>query len=130
METAGFSVDNQRPGNLDMDTECPKNTPSHLNDICMELDMDRNTRGSNIITLEPFNSPNSAGTKKFSKSKNSDRSENYNKNKMMQILPGVYELVSYNKFLIIQFEDGKCENVNVFKGNREIVNFCGGQPKI
>ena len=101
-----------------------------VNDLGMELDMNRNTQGSSIVTLEPYTSPNSTGTKKSEKVKKYNKNENNNKNVTMQILPGVYELVSYNKYLIIQFEDGKCENVNVFKGNREIVNCCGGQPKV
>ena len=43
---------------------------------------------------------------------------------------GLYELVSYNKFLIMRVESEIPVNINVFKGNREIVQFCGSQPKI
>ena len=76
-------------------------------------------------------SPTSVRTKKVNKvSESRSKTDNGNRNVNLQILPGVYELVSYNKFLIMRFEDGKIENINVFKGNKEIVNCCGGQPKI
>ena len=102
-----------------------------VDDTGMEKDMTGNTQGSNIITMEPFTSPTTDRTKKIPKGREQrNKRENMNMNKMMQILPGVYELVSFNKFLVLQFEDGKNENVNVFKGNREIMNCCGGQPKI
>ena len=108
----------------------PKKPTTSGNDFGADMDLDTETQGSNIATMEPYTSPVSTGKKKIVNVKNYAKNENSNKNGKMQILPGVYELVSYSKYLIIHFEDGKCENVNVFKGNREIVNCCGGQPKI
>ena len=109
----------------------PKKPTTSDDDFGMEMDMTGNTLGSNIVTMEPFTSPTTDRTKKIPKGREQrNKRENMNMNKMMQILPGVYELVSFNKFLVVQFEDGKNENVNVFKGNREIMNCCGGQREI
>ena len=32
--------------------------------------------------------------------------------------------------MILEIENGKLENINVFKANREIIQICGSQPKI
>ena len=106
-------------------------SPSFVDDHSMELDTAKTTTGSTIVTMEPFSSPVANWEKRAPKGKEKQNKRlNMNNSGVMQILPGVYELVSYNKFLVIQFEDGNIENVNVFKGNKEIVNCCGGQPKI
>ena len=79
---------------------------------------------SNIVTLEPYSSPS------LNRDGNIGKKKLKNVNQMMQIVPGVYELVSYNKFLLLEIEDNRIENVNVFKAHREIVKLCGSQPKI
>ena len=48
----------------------------------------------------------------------------------MEILPGQYEIVNYEKFLILEVENGRHEQLNIFKANREIIEICGDQPKI
>ena len=48
----------------------------------------------------------------------------------MQVMPGVYELISYNKYLILEVENNIIENLNIFKAYRKIVHICGSQPKI
>ena len=48
---------------------------------------------------------------------------------VIQILPGKYEIVSYNKFLVLRFDD-LTRPVNPFKANKEIINICGNSPKI
>ena len=89
--------------------------------------------GSSIVTLEPYSSPNKSnrGNKPQSKKKETEvnigKKEKFRK---MEIIPGVYEIVNYEKFLILEFEGGRHENVNVFKANREIIKVCGSSPKI
>ena len=96
-------------------------------DLSMDLDMAKTTPGSSIVTMEPFSSPVRDNPEKHFKVKEK-KSANLDK-KMMQVLPGVYELVSYNKFLILQFEN-LVGNINPFKANKELVSICGKEPKI
>ncbi|XP_064103324.1 uncharacterized protein LOC135213274 [Macrobrachium nipponense] len=48
----------------------------------------------------------------------------------MEILPDMYELVSYNKFIVLRLEDDVLQNISVFKASREINNVCNCAPKI
>ncbi|XP_068225630.1 uncharacterized protein [Palaemon carinicauda] len=98
----------------------------------LDLGIDIPNSGSNIVTLEPYlchvkNDHKNLLEKKREKVRSDDRTEKYRK---AEILPGHYEVVNYDKFFILEFENGRHEHVNVFKANREIVNKCGGQPKI
>ena len=99
----------------------------------MDKDNGTDNSGSSIVTLEPYTSLNKG--KGGAKSKNQIRNpvgnvDKREKFKKMEIIPGVYEIVNYDKFLILEFEEGRHETVNVFKANREIIALCGGQPKI
>ena len=96
----------------------------------MDMDMCTDKLDSSIVTLEPFSSP--VMERNRIPSKFNPRNVNANKNDkgMMQILPGLYELVSYNKFLILQLEDDVFKNISPFKASRDIVNVCGSEPKI
>ena len=100
----------------------------------MHMDLDHGTGniGSNIVTLEPFSTPVRSETKKVLEEKKKERVENDKKMKFrkMEILPGQYEIVNYEKFLILEVENGRHEQLNIFKANREIIEICGDQPKI
>ena len=99
-----------------------------VDDHGMETDLAMNSSGSNIVTLEPYSSPILDKREKRSKLKDR-RHENVDKRQMMQILPGVYELISYDKFLLLQIEN-LVGNINPFKACKEIVSICGKEPKI
>ena len=79
---------------------------------------------STIVTLEPYTSKSLSEVDKSVKKKVNNVAQK------MQIAPGVYELVSYNKFLLLEIENNIIENINVFKAHREIVQICGTPPKI
>ena len=91
----------------------------------LDMDLDKRNLGSSIATLEPYSSP--IRNKNVSMRKPLRRTETLNK---IQILPGLYELVSYNKFLILRIDSEEHVKINVFKGNREIAQHCGSEPKI
>ena len=78
--------------------------------------------------MEPFLSPVLGDSEKRLQAREK-RNEFMKKRDRMQILPGVFELISYNKFLVIQFEN-LVGNINPFKANKEIVSLCGREPKI
>ena len=48
---------------------------------------------------------------------------------MTQILPGKFEIVSYNKFLVLRFDD-LIRPASPFKANKEIINICGNSSKV
>ena len=96
----------------------------------LDMDLDTDKSGSNIMTMEPFSSPVMGRSKEMSKLKSRGTNSNKNDRRKMEILPGLYEIVSYNKFLILQLEDDVFQNISVFKATREIVNACGSEPKI
>ena len=99
-----------------------------VDDSGMDVDLDKeNPSGSSIVTMEPYSSL--IRNRNVPMRKPVKRTENVYKNKI-QILPGLYELVSYNKFLILHVDNEGPTKINVFKGNREIVQFCGSEPKI
>ena len=96
------------------------------------MDLGNGKSGSNIATLEPYSAYLDSKSKKVQEKKK-DRVENNDrkvKYRRMEILPGHYEVVNYEKFLILEVENGRHENLNIFKANREIIQVCGGQPKI
>ena len=99
--------------------------PPLADDLRMDLDMVKTAPGSSIVTLEPFSSPD----KQRSNVSLKPKSRNFDKG-MMQILPGIYELVSYNKFIVLRLENDVFQNISPFKANREIVSICGCEPKI
>ena len=71
----------------------------------MDVDNAAGKSGSSIVTLEPYSSPEKTGGRKsqFGKQSrlgNGSRNEKFRK---LEILPGVYEIVNYEKFLIIEF---------------------------
>lgn len=94
--------------------------------VVTDLVMDTST--SKIVTLEPFSSPVLGNPQKRLKLKERTN-EKVNKSGRMQILPGIFELVSYNKFLLLQFEN-LIGNINPFKAYKEIACLCGREPKI
>ena len=98
-----------------------------VDDSGLDMDLYQTNPGSSIVTMEPYSSP--TRNSKVPIRKKPSKPENMYKNRI-QILPGFYEFVSYNKFLIIRVESEVPVNINVFKGNREIVQLCGSQPKI
>ena len=104
--------------------------PSSSLDIGMEMDMGSDKPGSSIATLEPFSSPVMERNKNPSKLRSRNVNATKRDERMMQILPGIYELVSYNKFLVLRLEDDSFQNISPFKANRDIVNACGSEPKI
>ena len=96
------------------------------------MDLGTGISGSNIMTLEPYlahvnSEPKSVLEKKKERVENDNKKVKYRK---MEILPGHYEVVNYEKFLILEVDNGRHENLNIFKANREIIQICGGQPKI
>ena len=99
-----------------------------VDDHGMETDLAMNNSGSSIATLEPYSSPVLGNPEKRLKLREK-RNEKVNKREMIQILPGVFELISYDKFLVIEFEN-LVGNVNPFKANKEIMSICGKEPKI
>ena len=112
----------------------PTKSHGHLDDDLKDTDMDLGTgiSGSNIMTLEPYlahvnSEPKSVLEKKKERVENDNKKVKYRK---MEILPGHYEVVNYEKFLILEVDNGRHENLNIFKANREIIQICGGQPKI
>ncbi|XP_068217683.1 uncharacterized protein [Palaemon carinicauda] len=96
----------------------------------MDLSTDSSNSGSNIVTLEPYiryeNNDKKTLEKKRESVRNDDSTQRYRK---IEVLPGHNEVVNYEHFFILEFENGRNERLNVFKANREIVNLCGGQPK-
>ena len=65
-----------------------------------DKDIPADTSGpSSIVTLEPYTSQSLSEVEKSVKMKEK------NVNQKMQIAPGVYELVSYNKFLLLEIEN-------------------------
>ena len=105
--------------------------PSVDEPLGMDLDNGTGNFGSNIVTLEPYSSLIRDGPKKSPEKRNKKGGNfNINERKKMEILPGVYEIVNYEKFFILEIENVTVQNINVFKANREIVAVCGGQPKI
>ncbi|XP_068238371.1 uncharacterized protein [Palaemon carinicauda] len=88
----------------------------------LDLGIDDPNSGTNIVTLEYYschvkNYHKNLLEKKREKVRSNDRTEKYRK---AEILPGHYEEENYDKFLILEFENGRHEHVNVFKANREI----------
>merc|ERR1712228_1060716 len=81
---------------------------------------------SSVMTLEPYSFYDKR-TKNLERKKENVKLEKFRK---MEVLPGLYEIVNYEKFLILQFENGRHENLNIFRANREIIRICGSQPKI
>ncbi|XP_068243568.1 uncharacterized protein [Palaemon carinicauda] len=88
----------------------------------MDLGTDSSNSGSNIVTVEPYprHMKNDKKTlqKKRERMRNDDRTEKYRK---VEVLPGHYEVVNYEKFFIFEFENARHERLNVYKANREIV---------
>ena len=128
----GPNVDDSTLSSKDLVQKSPKSSslaiPPLLDVQGMETDTVMDKSGSNIITMEPFLSPvlgNSDGRMQVRERRN----EHIKKRNRMQILPGVFELISYNKFLVIQFENF-VGNINPFKANKEILSYCCREPKI
>ncbi|XP_064077897.1 uncharacterized protein LOC135195554 [Macrobrachium nipponense] len=103
--------------------------PPLLSDSGMEMDLAMDNSGSNIVTMEPFSSP-VLERKKNAKVNSRNLNIQNNKKGKMEILPGMYELVSYNKFIVLRLEDDVLQNISVFKASREINNVCNSVPKI
>ena len=108
----------------------PKKPTTSGDDFGADMDLDTDKSGSNVVTLEPFSSPVMERRKKPTREKSNNVNMQNNDKRMMHILPGIYELVSYNKYLIIQLENDAFQNISPFKANRDIVNACGSEPKI
>ena len=87
-----------------------------------------NEHESDVVTLEPSSStvvarPSSSRRKKgVNNFSNSTR-----KTKVSETLPGVFEPVSYNKFLTIKLNDIESD---MFEIHRDIVKCCGREPRI
>ena len=92
--------------------------------------MSSDTSTTNVATLDPYTFPDLDQSKKDQSGISlKGKSGNSRKGNMIQIFPGKYEIVSYNKFLLLRFDD-LTRPVNPFKANKEIINICGNSPKI
>ena len=84
----------------------------------MEMDLVMDTSSSNIAMFAPFLSP-VLNVPERRHNLNERRNVNVNKRGKIQIFPGIFELVSYNKFVLLQFEN-LIGYINPFKASKEI----------
>ena len=99
-------------------------------DLCMESELSSDTSTTNVATLNPYTFPDLDQSKKDPSGISlKGKSGSSRKANMIQIFPGKYEIVSYNKFLVLRFDD-LTRPVNPFEANKEIINICGNSPKI
>ena len=98
-----------------------------VDDPGMEMDLVMDNYSSTIATFALFSSPVLSNLERH-RNLNERRNVNVNKRGKIQILPGIFELVSYNKFLLLQFEN-LIGYINPFKASKEIKSLCG-EPKI
>ena len=99
-------------------------------DLCVESELSSDTSTSNVATLNPYTFPGMDQSKKDPSGISlKGKSGSSRKGNMIQIFPGKYDIVSYNKFLVLRFHD-LIRPVNPFKANKEIINICGNSPKI
>ena len=87
--------------------------------------MSSDTSTSNVATWNPYTFPDLDQSKKDPSGISlKGKSGSSRKGNMIQIFPGKYDIVSYNKFLVLRFDD-LTRPVNPFKANKEIINICG-----
>ena len=96
-----------------------KNSASALN---------ASSKGS-IVTLSPYIPPDPSH-KGFGSRKGLKKNLNYRNQNRVEILPGIYEPASYNKFLTLSFENNTLEDLDMFEIHREIVDSIGKKPKV
>ena len=85
-----------------------------------------------VITLEPY-LPFSGTSGVPSRQSMYKRNGNFNKNDLrkIEVLPGVFECNSYEKYLTIELDsDRKIDELDIFDVHKEIVKRCGREPKI
>ena len=90
------------------------------------------SRESGVATLEP-NLPTSGTSGVSKRQSNHIRNGNSNKNDFsrIEVLPGIVEYNSYEKYLTIELDsDGKIEEFDIFDVHEEIVKCCDREPKI
>ena len=69
---------------------------------------------SNVVTLKPISLP-AMGRNNDNKLKTNNINSSIYNQKKMEILPGYYELISYNKFFVLRLEEKIFQNISVFK---------------
>ena len=94
----------------------------------MGMDLVMDNSSSNISTFAPFSSP-ILNIPERHHNLNERRNVNVNKRGKIHIFPGIFELVSYNKYVLLQFEN-LIRYINPFKASKEIKSLCGREPKI
>lgn len=102
------------------------------------------SRPSLIATLEPFQAP--SGTKGASASsfliprpggsrtksrKQGPKNVPVSQSSQVEVLPGLFESVSYDKYITVKSLDGRSVNdLDIFEVHRELVKTCGREPKM
>ena len=72
----------------------------------MELELSLDTSTSNVATLNPYTFPDMNQSKKDPSGISlKGKSGSIRKGNMIQIYRGQYDIVSYNKFLVLRFDD-------------------------
>ena len=87
---------------------------------------------SGVATLEPY-LPASGTSGVPRRKSNYTRNGNSNKNDFsrIEVLPGIFECNSYEKYLTIELDsDRKAEELDIVDVHEEIVKCCGREPKI
>ena len=79
-----------------------------------------------VATMSPYAPPKSARQRTLLK-----KGDNKKNPSQTEVLPGIFESNSYEKYLTFSFEnEQKLENLDIFDVHREIVNCIGREPKI
>ena len=87
-----------------------------------------NEHESDVVTLEPSSSTVVARPSSSRRKKGVNNFSNSTRKTMVsETLPGVFEPVSYNKFLTIKLNDIESD---MFEIHRDIVRCCGREPRI
>ena len=89
------------------------------------------SKSSGVVTFKPF-------TPGFSPSKplpqrtwrNKRTSPRFAGNEEIEILPGLFEPTSYNRYLTLKFDDKRVEDSDMFTICKEITTICGREPKM
>ena len=92
----------------------------------LDQDQDKSLHKSSVVTMRPYAPPKSVHQRTVNKKGGNKKNPN-----KIEVLPGIYESNSYEKYLSFSLEnEQKLENLDIFDVHREIVNCIGREPKI